>query len=344
MDLSNLIRKVPKAELHIHIEGSMEPSLLFTLASRNSIALPYTLESCQDRRKNYQNLQDFLNLYYDACQVLVHEQDFFDLAQSYLQKAISGSVTHCEIFFDPQTHLNRGIQFGTIITGFHRASEEVKNLIHVQWILCFLRDLTQDAAFEVIKLAEPYKEWIHGVGLDSAEVGNPPEKFKDAYKVAADAGLCGKDCLFKVAHAREIDDSSDVVATLYYLGVSRIDHGVQAVESMGLCKFLKDSQIALTCCPLSNKMLKVEERFFGERKVVKELFDRGVVVTINSDDPAFFGGYICENFDYVISDFEESSRKEVLRTLCKNSFLASFISEEMKEENYRKIDEVIDSN
>ena len=263
---------------------------------------------------------------------------------AYLAKAVEEGITHCEIFFDPQTHLANGIPFSTFFPGFLAASHKMQGQVHSQWIMCFLRDLSQDQALEVIDLALPYKDHILGVGLDSAEVGNPAGKFSKAYTVAGQKGLCGSDCVFKVAHAGEEDDASSIISALYYLGVKRIDHGVRALESNSLCKFLKDSEIGVTCCPISNKRLQVKSRFFsGGRKATKELFEKGVIVTVNSDDPAFFGGYICDNFEYVLKDFEDERKKEVLRKLCKNSFFVSFIPQDMKDESYRKIDLVLDS-
>lgn len=344
MNISHLIRQVPKAELHVHIEGTIEPELLFQIASRNSISLPYTLEECKNLRKSYSSLQNFLDLYYDSCKALKTETDFYEVALAYLAKAVEEGITHCEIFFDPQTHLANGIPFSTFFPGFLAASHKMQGQVHSQWIMCFLRDLSQDQALEVIDLALPYKDHILGVGLDSAEVGNPAGKFSKAYTVAGQKGLCGSDCVFKVAHAGEEDDASSIISALYYLGVKRIDHGVRALESNSLCKFLKDSEIGVTCCPISNKRLQVKSRFFsGGRKATKELFEKGVIVTVNSDDPAFFGGYICDNFEYVLKDFEDERKKEVLRKLCKNSFFVSFIPQDMKDESYRKIDLVLDS-
>jgi adenosine deaminase len=333
---------VPKAELHVHIEGTIEPEQLFRIAARNSIELPYSLEDCKNRRKDYSDLQDFLNLYYDACRALKTTEDFYDVAKAYLQRAVQEGITHAEIFFDPQTHLAQGTTFETFFTGLLRASDEMKDEISSQWIMCFLRDLSEESALQVISMALPFKDRILGVGLDSAEVGNPPKKFKKAFEIAAAKGLCGNDCTLKVAHAGEEEDASSVIAALFHLQIKRIDHGVRAVDSNSLCKFLKDSQVGVTCCPVSNKMLKVQERFFHERSAIKMLFQQGVIVTVNSDDPAFFGAYICGNFEEVLKEFDEDQRIEVLRKLCKNSFFISFIPESLKEENYKKIDSVID--
>lgn len=340
MNLQQLVESIPKAELHVHIEGTMEPSLLFALSSRNSIPLPYTLEDCKNSRKNFTDLQDFLNQYYDACKVLQTSEDFYDLAKEYFTKAISSKILHCEIFFDPQTHLTRGIPFETVITGLTRASEEVKNEISATWVMCFLRNLSEEEAFEVLQQAEPFAHLIRGVGLDSAEEGNPAKKFAKVYKKAAEKGFCGNGC-FKVAHAGEESDPTSVLGALYHLNVKRIDHGVRSLESPALCTFLKDNEIPLTVCPLSNEKLQVKNRFFPGRKIVKELFDLGIIITINSDDPAFFGGYINENYESALKEFEESQWVEVMRKLCKNSFAASFIEDEKKEMYCGLVDEAL---
>jgi adenine deaminase len=337
MSLIDLIKTVPKAELHVHIEGTMEPSLLFQLSERNNIPLPYTLEQSIESRKSFKDLQEFLDQYYDACKVLITPEDFYDLARSYFEKAIESNIVHCEVFFDPQTHLSRGVEFSTIIKGLTKASEEVKDRLSVQWIMSFLRNLSEADAIEVIKLAQPFAEFITGVGLDSAEEGNPASKFENAYRLAGEKGLCGDGC-FKVAHAGEESDASSIINALYYLGTKRIDHGIRCLDSPHLCKFLKEAQIPLTVCPLSNHKLQVVSRFLSDRKIFKELYDLGVVITINSDDPAFFGGYICENYLLALQDFENDQQIEVLKRLAKYSFQASFIADQKKQIYYELVD------
>ena len=342
MSLLELIELTPKAELHVHIEGTMEPSLLFSLSLRNNLPLPYTQEACAASRQHFAHLQHFLDQYYDACAVLITSEDFYDLAKAYFDKAIASKILHTEVFFDPQTHLSRGISFETVISGLTRASDEVKSSLSVHWVMCFLRNLTEADALEVLNQAQPFAHLIKGVGLDSAEHGNPPEKFANAYKQAAERGFCGSGCL-KVAHAGEECEASTVIAALYHLNIKRIDHGVRSLDSPALCKFLADAQIPLTVCPLSNEKLQVNARFLPGRRIVRELVELGIAVTINSDDPAFFGGYINENYVKALQEFEEAERKEVLRKLCKNSFRASFISEEIKEMYCGLVDEALSS-
>lgn len=341
--MEDLISKVPKAELHVHIEGTMEPELLFNLSCKNNIPLSQTLDQCKQSRLAYDNLQDFLNQYYQACNVLKSEEDFYRLAMEYFEKAIKSHILHCEVFFDPQTHLANGVSFETVIKGLTRASEEVKSQLQAKWIMCFLRHLPESEGIELINQAVPFAHLIHGIGLDSAEEGNPPGKYENAFRIAAEKGLCGPQCLYKTAHAGEECDASSVISTLYHLNVPRIDHGVRSIDCDNLCKALVECQVALTLCPLSNLKLMVKERFFPEKKAIKELFDAGVMITINSDDPGFFGGYINENYAYALMEFEEERRKDVLRQLAKNGFLASFISEEEKIGFCSKVDEVLNS-
>ena len=340
MSIRELIEKAPKAELHVHIEGTMEPELLFRLSARNNIALPYTLEESLQSRLSFTDLQDFLREYYDGCRVLITSEDFYELAKSYFEKAIKSNILHCEVFFDPGTHTNRGISFETIISGLTRASEEVRDRINAHWIMCFLRDHSEEEALEILKIAEPYSHLIKGIGLDSNEIENPPKKFENAYKIASAKGFCG-DGSFKVAHAGEECDATSAISALYYLGIKRIDHGIRSLDSPFLCKFLRDSKIPLTVCPLSNDKLQVVSRFFNGRKLIKELYDLGIVVTINSDDPAFFGGYINENYESALLDFEDDQKKEVLIQFCKNGFKASFISDEEKEKYCQLVDKAL---
>ena len=325
------IKSLPKAELHLHIEGTLEPELMFRLAARNRVKIPY--RSIEDVRKAYRfnNLQEFLDIYYQGAQVLVLEEDFYELTWEYLQKIKNENVQHVEIFFDPQTHTDRGIPFSHVIQGIRRALIQAQKEYGVSsnLILCFLRHKSQDSAIETLKQAIPYKKWIKAVGLDSSELGNPPEKFKDVYKMAREEGFEA------VAHAGEEGDPSYIWQALDILKVKRIDHGVRAIEDAKLIKRLAEEKIPLTICPLSNLKLKVFHQL--EDHSLKKLLDQGVRVTINSDDPAYFGGYLTENFIQIQKAL--SLNKADILKLIKNSFEASFISEGEKKKFIRKLKE-----
>lgn len=347
MSLAHFISALPKAELHVHIEGTMEPELLFMLAERNQITLPYSLEEAKHKREHFDDLQDFLHQYYDACKVLMTEQDFYDLALDYFKRAIQNNIKHAEVFFDPQTHTSRGIPFEVFMRGFERAKNEAETLgLSAKWILCILRDLTEEQAIETFNAAEPYKDLISGIGLDSAEVNNHPTKFKRAFKLASRLGLTGPDdCI--VAHAGEEGDPSYVIEALAVLNVKRIDHGVRSLEDVYLLKFLESSKIPLTVCPNSNRRLQVNNRYFPGRNVIKELLAHNIVATINSDDPAFFGGYLNDNYITVADSFgdtPEQDLKQILAKLAKNGFEASFISQAEKDRYYAEIDAVLKVN
>jgi adenine deaminase len=321
-DLPTFGNKLPKAELHLHIEGTLEPELMFRLARRNGVGLPY--ETVEDVRRAYifSDLQSFLDIYYAGCRVLLTEQDFYDLTWAYLQRAAAQDVRHAEIFFDPQTHTDRGVAFETVITGVHRALEDGRALLNITsgLILCFLRHLSAEAAMRTLAQALPYREWILAVGLDSSEVGNPPSKFKDVYSRARDAGFLA------VAHAGEEGPPAYVWEAIDVLKARRIDHGVRSIEDARLVGRLVEEQIPLTVCPLSNVKLRV----FPDLKShnLKQLLDRGLLVTVNSDDPAYFGGYIGDNFQASAAALELS--KDQLIALAKNSFVASFLSDDEK--------------
>lgn len=280
-----------------------------------------------------QNLQDFLDMYYEACEVLLTEQDFYDLMYDYLRRATVDGVYVAEIFFDPQTHTKRGVAFDTVINGLHRALIDgyLNFGIKGSLIMCFLRDLTQESAIETLKQAMPHLDKLVAVGLDSGEVGNPPSKFEDVFKMASDLGLK------LVAHAGEEAGPAYITEALDVLHVQRVDHGVQCLKDEAVLKRLVDGKIPLTTCPLSNETLKVNSRFFGGRNVTKELLSKGVMVTINSDDPAYFGGYITQNF---LSTAKEVglTEKEVCQ-ICRNSFNATFLPETEKAFFQRKIDQ-----
>jgi adenosine deaminase len=320
--MREFIRKLPKAELHLHIEGSLEPGLMFELGKRNSIPLKYASVSELREAYNFHNLQSFLDIYYEGTRVLLNEQDFFDLTWAYLTRIHSQNVKHVEIFFDPQTHTDRGVEFATIINGIHRAlckgTDELE--ISSQLILCFLRHLSEKAAFATLEQALPYKNWIIGVGLDSSELGYPPRKFERVFTHARNEGF------LTVAHAGEEGPPEYIWEALDLLKVSRIDHGVRSIEDDQLMNRLRADRIPLTVCPLSNVKLCVFDRL--QHHNLKKLMNAGLRITINSDDPAYFGGYIEEN--YVETQTALNLSKDEIAQLAWNSFEASFISDDEK--------------
>jgi adenosine deaminase len=322
IDAASFAARLPKAELHLHIEGTLEPELMFELAQRNGVRLPYA--SVEDLRRAYvfSDLQSFLDIYYAGCRVLLKEQDFYDLTWAYLTRAAAQGVRHAEIFFDPQTHTDRGVPFETVVTGIHRALEDGRARLNLTsgLILCFLRHLSEEAAIRTLEEALPYREWILAVGLDSSEVGHPPVKFKGVYDRARESGLLA------VAHAGEEGPPAYVWEALNLLKVRRIDHGVRSIEDERLVGRLVEEQIPLTVCPLSNVKLRVFPNLKSHN--LKKLLDRGLLVTVNSDDPAYFGGYVADNFEAAAVALE-ISREQVLR-LARNSFMASFLSDEAK--------------
>ena len=289
-DTNALIARLPKCELHIHVEGSLEPELMFALAQRNGIRLPYA--SVEAARQAYQfgNLQDFLNLYYQGMSVLVTEQDFYDLAWAYFERAHADNVRHVEMFFDPQGHTSRGISFATVLEGLSRAIADAgrKLGLKASLIMCFLRHLDEADAERTLDCALPFKDRIVGVGLDSSERGNPPGKFKRVFERAREAGF------FLTAHAGEEGPPSYVWEALDVLGVARIDHGVRAIEDEPLIDRLARERILLTVCPLSNVRLRVVEDL--AHHPLRRMLEKGVAVAVNSDDPAYFGGYVQENY------------------------------------------------
>ena len=321
-DLATFARDLPKAELHLHIEGTLEPELMFELARRNGVQLPYA--SVDEVRQAYvfSDLQSFLDIYYAGCCVLVTEEDFYDLTWAYLTRAAAQGVRHAEIFFDPQTHTDRGVPFETVVTGIHRALEDGQSRLGITsgLILCFLRHLSGEAAMQTLTEALPYQEWILAVGLDSSEVGHPPSKFRAVYDRARGAGL------LPVAHAGEEGPPAYVWEALDLLKARRIDHGVRSIEDERLVGRLVEEQIPLTVCPLSNVRLRVFPNLRAHN--LKQLLDRGLLVTVNSDDPAYFGGYVADNLQ--ASAAALGLRREQLLTLARNSFLASFLNEEQR--------------
>jgi len=320
--MKDLIAKLPKAELHLHIEGSLEPELMFSLAQKNTISLPYkTIEEVK-HAYNFTSLQSFLDIYYAGANVLINESDFFDLTWAYLLRCHAQNICHTEIFFDPQTHTSRGIAFKTVIDGITKALQKGEQELGISsfLIMCFLRHLSEENAFETLKASLPFKDKIIGVGLDSSEVGHPPSKFQRLFLECKKVG-------YKiVAHAGEEGDSSYIWEAINLLQVERIDHGIRCDEDESLVTLLIEKQIPLTVCPLSNVKLRAVKNM-QEHNILK-LLRQGVLVTVNSDDPAYFGGYVNENYEAICDNLDLS--KEELKTLASNSFKASFLSDERK--------------
>ncbi|SKA57716.1 adenosine deaminase [Enterovibrio nigricans] len=314
------VRRLPKVELHLHIEGALEPELMFEMAERNGIPLPY--ETVEDARKAYQfeDLQSFLDIYYQGANVLVTERDFFDLTWAYLLRCKADNVIHTEIFFDPQTHTVRGIDFDTVINGIYHALRQGEKELGItsKLILCFLRHLSEEEAFETLSQAEPHLNRIVGVGLDSSEIGHPPAKFQRVFAKAMSMGLK------TVAHAGEEGPANNIWDALSLLNVSRVDHGVQCTQDPILVAELAKTRMPLTVCPLSNVKLRVFDTM--EDHNILTLLDKGLCVTVNSDDPAFFGGYMTDNFLALTHALSPS--KHQLVQLTKNAIEASFISDE----------------
>lgn len=328
-----LIKRLPKAELHLHIEGSLEPELMFRLAKKNHISIPY--KSVEDVRKayNFTNLQTFLDIYYAGAEVLITEDDFYDLTWEYILKCVENNIIHTEIFFDPQTHTDRGIAFATVIKGIKRALKDAEEQHGITSciIMCFLRHLSQEAAFETLEEALKYKDDIVGIGLDSAELGNPPAKFEQVFKKSKDEGFR------LVAHAGEEADFSYINEALDLLDIQRIDHGVQSINSSELMQRLRDEQIPLTVCPNSNIELKVFESYKDHN--IKQLLDYGLNVTVNSDDPAYFKGYMNQNFINLYENIELT--EDDIVTLVKNSFRSSFIDDSLKQQYLARVDAAV---
>lgn len=318
--LPALLRDMPKAELHIHIEGSLEPELIFALAQRNGVTLPYPDVEALRRAYAFTDLQSFLDIYYAGASVLLKEQDFFDMAWAYLLRAAADNVRHAEIFFDPQTHTARGVPFETVVKGLdhacHRAHQELR--ISAKLILCFLRHLSEDEAMATLEAALPYRHHFIGVGLDSSERGHPPEKFARVFDRARAAGL------HLVAHAGEEGPPEYIRSALDILEVERIDHGVRSIDDPALVARLAKEGIALTVCPLSNVKLCVYERM--AQHALPQLLAAGVKATINSDDPAYFGGYVNQNYLETFAALPQLGAREAY-VLARNGFEASFVPE-----------------
>ncbi|MDP9803059.1 adenosine deaminase [Acinetobacter calcoaceticus] len=323
MNQVELIRALPKAELHVHIEGTFEPELMFAIAQRNQIQIPYKSVEEVKQAYNFHNLQSFLDIYYAGANVLVHEQDFYDLAWAYFEKCAEDRVVHTEMFFDPQTHTDRGVAFSTVINGLKRACADAKAKFGIssQLIMCFLRHLSEEAAFETLEQALPFKQDIIAVGLDSSEVGHPPAKFERVFAKAREEGF------LIVAHAGEEGPPEYVWEALDLLKVNRIDHGVRSEEDEQLMARLIKEKMPLTVCPLSNLKLCVVKDMKDHN--IRRLLQKDVHVTVNSDDPSYFGGYMNDNF-FAIQQALDLTNDE-LKKLAINSFEASFISDEEKQ-------------
>ncbi len=329
-DLDAFIAGLPKAELHLHIEGSLEPELMFELGRRNRIDLPFKSVEAVRAAYSFSNLQDFLDIYYQGAGVLQTETDFEDLALAYFDRLAADGGRHAEIFFDPQTHTDRGLPFSIAADGLLAGMKaaEAKYGVTSKLILCFLRHLDEDAAFETLKQAEPYLDRLTGVGLDSSEVGHPPSKFQKVFKAAGERGL------LRVAHAGEEGPPAYVWEALDLLKVNRIDHGNRSLEDEALTARLVAQEMTLTVCPLSNHKLCVVDDL--KDHPLKRMLDLGLKVTVNSDDPAYFGGYLGENFT-AVAKAVNLSREEIV-TLARNSFTGSFLDEERVALQLRAID------
>src|SRR6266849_1715702 len=323
-NLDTLIKRLPKCELHIHIEGSMEPELMFALARRNGIRLRYPSVEALRQAYQFRNLQDFLDIYYQGMSVLITEQDFYDLAWAYLQRARADNVRHVEMFFDPQGHTSRGVPFSTVITGLHRAVADARRELGVaaSLIMCFLRHRDEADAERTLDCALAFKDQIVGVGLDSSEIGHPPSKFKQVFRRARDAGF------FLSAHAGEEGPPSYVWEALDVLGVARIDHGNRSLEDATLVGRLARDQVPLTVCPLSNLRLRVIDELVHHP--LRRMMDKGLIVTVNSDDPAYFGGYVNQN--YLAVSEALGLRREEIATIVRNGLKASLMTMSEKDQ------------
>src|SRR3984893_16727 len=333
MHRDTLIKRLPKCELHIHIEGSWEPELMFALARRNGIRLRYPSVAALRQAYQFRNLQDFLNIYYQGMSVLITGQDFYDLAWAYLERAHADNIRHVEMFFDPQGHTSRGVPFSTVVEGLHRAIGDAGRELGVQasLIMCFLRHLDEADAERTLDSALACKDRIVGVGLDSSEIGHPPSKFKQVFRRAREAGF------FLSAHAGEEGPPSYVWEALDVLGVARIDHGNRSLEDAALVGRLARDQVPLTVCPLSNLRLRVVDELVHHP--LRRMMDKGLIVTVNSDDPAYFGGYVNQN--YLAVSKALGLRREEIATIVRNGIKASLMTMSEKEQALADVDRVL---
>ena len=328
------LNNLPKIELHMHLEGSLEPELMFELARRNNIELPFATVDQIRQAYEFSNLQDFLDIYYQGAQVLQEEQDFYDLVWAYLEKCKQQNVVHVEPFFDPQTHTERGIPFKTVINGLSRALEDGRTKLGISshLIMCFLRHLDEQAAFDTLNQAEPYLDRIIAVGLDSSENGHPPEKFSRVFARARESGM------LTVAHAGEEGPAEYVWTAINDLKVSRVDHGVRSIDDPALMIYLAETRVPLTVCPLSNTKLCVFDDMSNHN--ILQMLGKGVCVTVNSDDPAYFGGYMTENFEALAQSLGMTTNQA--RRLVSNSIEASFANDARKREMRNLLDAAFD--
>jgi len=329
--MKKFIENLPKAELHLHIEGTFEPALMFEIAQRNKIDIPF--KSVEEIEKAYQFscLQDFLDIYYQGAGVLIQEQDFYDLTYSYLKKCADQNVKHTEIMFDPQTHTERGIAFETVINGISRACKDAEENLNVNsyLIMSYLRHLSEEDAFKTLRQSLPFKDKIKAVGLDSSEMGNPPSKFKEVYKASVKEGY------IPVAHAGEEGPPEYIREALDILKIARIDHGNNALKDPDLVKEIVKRDLAMTVCPLSNTALQVVKNL--KDHPLKKMMDLGLKVTVNSDDPAYFGGQVNQN--YIEIQEALNLTKEDLYQLAKNSFEYSFLPDDAKQKYLQELKE-----
>ncbi len=334
--IKKFIEGIPKAELHLHIEGTFEPELMFKIAKRNNKKIKYNSVDELKKAYSFNNLQEFLDIYYAGANVLIEEQDFYDLTWAYLTKVHEQNVVHVEIFFDPQTHTDRGIAFDTVIKGIYRALQDGEQQLGISFklIMSFLRHLDEASAFKTLEDALTYKNWISGVGLDSSEVGNPPSKFERVFAKALEEGF------ITVAHAGEEGPAEYIWEALDLLKVTRIDHGNRCLDDDKLVERLADLQMPLTVCPLSNLELKVVTDL--KDHPIPKMIEKNLLVTVNSDDPAYFGGYMNENY-LGITQALNLSKKQITQ-LAKNSFKASWLTDREKEKRIAQIEDYFQNN
>ena len=329
ISILEFIEKSPKAELHLHIEGTLEPEQMFAFAKRNNIQTPFKNINEAKKAYNFSNLESFLKIYYEGAKVLIKEQDFFDLTWAYVLKCKEDNIVHTEIFFDPQTHTDRGISFDIVVNGIYKALQkaQIEFGLSFKIIMCFLRHLDQEEGFKILEQALVHKDKIYGIGLDSSELGNPPSKYEKLFKKAIEYGF------ITVAHAGEEGPPEYIWEALNLLNVKRIDHGVQCLKDEKLVKKLFESQIPLTVCPFSNIKLRVFNKL--EEHNLKKMLDKKLMIMVNSDDPAYFGGYLNKNL--IETQEALNLSQEEVKTLLINSFKSSFLNEEKKKQWISKI-------
>jgi len=334
--MKEFIKAIPKAELHLHIEGTFEPQLMFDIAKRNHISIPFASVSEIEDAYAFDCLQDFLDIYYQGAQVLIHEQDFYDLTYSYLKKCAEQNVRHTEIMFDPQTHTERGIAFSTVINGIYKACKDAQQNLGVSslLIMSYLRHLSEKDAFKTLEQSIPFKDRIKAVGLDSSEKGNPPSKFEKVFQASVKEGYVA------LAHAGEEGDADYVWEALDILNIKRIDHGNNALQDEKLVEEIINRDLALTVCPLSNRALQVVPDL--KNHPLKKMMDLGLKVTVNSDDPAYFGGQVNQNFIEIQQAL--SLTKQDIYELAKNSFSYSLLNEDDKSVYLEELDNFYDLN